>query len=359
MKKTVALALLFSVSAYAAKWDKNNNPANFDKNYNYKFDSLPMKSILPLNKTPWSSSYWPRKKGSINYRWNSPNPTGYDLVNPTFEQVKKMSIAELAQLSPAEKFDLAQGHYNYPLSNRIKRRVSPEAKDYEGICDGWTATAIQFAEPAPIEFTNPDGIVIPLGSSDVKALMSFDVSINFEPGTMKSRFIGGYCKAPWGMRLQTPNCVDVNAGAFHVVLANQIGLKQQSFAVDVDSTKETWNQPVYGYEFEVRGRTEVDGVANAYLIHGKMMYAEDDLEGEDAPRIFNWLPTIGTSEYASEVMEVDYILEVDAAGNITGGTWLGESKTKHPDLFWMPTVQIEFTPAFQILNKLYKPFFIE
>lgn len=358
MKKTAAILLVLSVSAYAENWDNNNNPANFDKNYNYKFDTLPLKSVLPVSKTPWSSSYWPRMKGSINYRWNTPNPIGFDLINPSFERVKTMSIAELAQLSPAEKFDLVQGHYNYPLSNRIKRRASPDAKDYEGLCDGWAATAIQFAEPAPVEVINPDGITIPFGSSDVKALMAFDVSINFEPGTMKSRFIGGYCKAPWGMRLQTPNCADVNAGAFHVVLANQIGIKKESFVVDVEATKETWNQPVYGYEFEVRNREVVEG-GYAYTIHGKMMYAEDDPEAEDYHRVFNWEPTIGTINFMTEVMEVDYILEVNAAGSITGGTWLGESKTKHPDLFWLPTAKIEFTPAFQTIYKIYKPFFVE
>ncbi|HUS31763.1 MAG TPA: pre-peptidase C-terminal domain-containing protein [Kofleriaceae bacterium] len=32
----------------------------------------------------------------------------------------------------------------------------------------------------------------------------------------------------------------------------------------------------------------------------------------------------------------DYILEVDAAGKIVGGEWLGASKRKHPDFVWLP-----------------------
>ena len=32
----------------------------------------------------------------------------------------------------------------------------------------------------------------------------------------------------------------------------------------------------------------------------------------------------------------DYILEVDSAGKIVGGEWLGESKRKHPDFVWLP-----------------------
>ncbi|MBK9036192.1 MAG: pre-peptidase C-terminal domain-containing protein [Myxococcales bacterium] len=32
----------------------------------------------------------------------------------------------------------------------------------------------------------------------------------------------------------------------------------------------------------------------------------------------------------------DYILEIDAAGKIIGGEWLGESKRAHPDFVWLP-----------------------
>jgi len=34
--------------------------------------------------------------------------------------------------------------------------------------------------------------------------------------------------------------------------------------------------------------------------------------------------------------EYDYILEIDAAGKIIGGEWLGTSKKKHPDFVWLP-----------------------
>lgn len=359
MKKTLVLSLLLPVIATAAVWDADNNPAKFDENYQYKLSELPLKADLPFSKTPWASSFWPRKKGGINFRWNTSNPIGYKLNSPSYAKVRSMSIQELSQLSPAEKFDLVQGHYDYPFSARVERESKPKAKDFEGLCDGWTATAIQFTEPAPVEMTNPDGIVIPFGSSDVKALMSYDVSINFKPGAMASKFIGRYCSTPWGMRLQSPNCMDLNPGAFHVVLANQIALKKQSFAVDIDPKVETWNQPVYGFEFEIVGPTTAEGAASAYIVKAKLKYAEDDPEGEEAMKVFNWNPTVGTKDYAGGVQELEYVLELDYAGRIIGGSWLGASKTNHPDLFWMPTKQIQWTPAFDILNKLYKPSIIE
>jgi hypothetical protein len=360
MKTFIAVSLLLSVSAFADSWDKTNDPANFDSNYEYSFSALPKEAILPLNKMPWASSFWPRNKGGINYRWNTPNPVGLDIVQPSRYQVERMSKAQLAQLSPAEKFDLARGLYDYPLSVRVGKGVKKEAKDYEGVCDGWTASAIQFAEPAPVEITNPEGIVIPFGSSDVKALMSYDVSINAVKGAMASRFVGAYCVTPWGIKVGSPKCVDINPGAFHVIVANQIGLKKESFAVDIDPTKETWNQPVYGFEFEVRGTTKSEHASTAYIVHAKFKYAEDDPENaEEKKNVFTWEPTVGTSRYNGGVMELDYILEVDFAGRITGGEWLGASKGNHPDLFWMPTKKIQWTEGFEFLNKIYKPFFVE
>ncbi|MGK5086223.1 hypothetical protein WDW86_01590 [Bdellovibrionota bacterium FG-2] len=355
MKLLVILVFLFSVAtAWADQWNGYNDPSLFDRGYNYNFSELPLKATLPINKMPWSSSYWPRNRGSINYRWNAPNPTGFNLNRFSKESVQSMSQEQLAELSPAEKFDLAQGRYDYPLSSNVAAGASPRAKHYEGICDGWTASAIQFDEPAPVTIKNPDGLMIPFGSSDVKALMSYDVSLNRVD--IAPAFVGRYCTTgSFGMRLGLANCVDINPGAFHVILANQIALKKEAFATDIDPGKETWNQPVFGYEFEIRGETRASGAAQAYLVHAKMMYGEDDPENGDVRKVFNWNPTLGTDNFSFAVMELDYVLELDGAGRIMGGSWIGGSVRNHPDLFWMPTKKIQWSPEFQFLNQLYKP----
>jgi hypothetical protein len=41
----------------------------------------------------------------------------------------------------------------------------------------------------------------------------------------------------------------------------------------------------------------------------------------------------------------DYILEVDAAGKVIGGEWLGESKKGHPDFVWLPVRSTATTVA--------------
>ena len=75
------------------------------------------------------------------------------------------------------------------------------------------------AEPAPVTMTNPDGIKIPFGSADVKALLDYYYAFYTEGDTHQ---LGNRCSVPVWMG--GGNCSDVNAGAFHIVVANQIGL---------------------------------------------------------------------------------------------------------------------------------------
>ena len=337
----LAVIGLAATSAHADTWDSRNDPSNFDSNYEYRFNALPKVATIPAASRPWSESYWPRNKGSINIRWNTPTKEGFNYRSPSRGEVMNMSRDDLAKLSPAEKYDLVRGLYDYPLTTHVAAvNAKKTAKDYEGICDGWTATAIQFREPKPVDVMNPDGISIPFGSSDVKALMAYHAAFNVNLGPI---FVGTYCKGPIGLGL--PGCADINPGSYHVVLANEIGLKHQAFASDVEIGKETWNQPIYGYEFEVRGSAS-SSAPKALLIHSKMYYT-DELDNSQ------WEPVTGTDKFIGTVQESDYILEMDYHDRIIGGEWI--SKYIHPDLFWKPTNKVTFTGEFEFLNKIYQP----
>ncbi len=339
LKKLLISSLFVPLPLFAANWDGYNAPSRMADDYEYRFSSLPLKSSLSAEDIPWSESYWPRNTGSINLRWNSPGLEGFNYRSPPFEKVKGMTRDELARLSPAEKFDLARGLYQYPLSTRVARyHAKRDAKDFEGICDGWTASAIQFKEPSPIDWTNPDGITIPFGASDVKALISFVGAFYTQLG---SKLVGRYCTTfGWGAR-----CADINPGSLHVILTNEIGIRKKAFAADVEIGRETWNQPVYAYDFEVRGSAKASSV-KALLIHGKMFYT-DELEQS------YWEPVTGTDRWVGAFHELEYVLEMDANDRITGGYWI--TTGKHPDLFWKPTQPITFTGEFELLNQIYRP----
>ena len=330
------LIALSSSSAVAAHWDGYNDPSRFSSGYEFRFDLLPLSADLPSEMRPWSESYWPKNKGSINLRWNASPPVGFGYHSPTREEVLQMSEADLRRLSPSEKYDLYLGRYDYPLKNRISRsEADSNAPDWYGICDGWTAAAVQLREPQAVTLKNPDGVEIPFGASDVKGLISYAAARQ----DLDSVVVGRYC--PLGLRLGFSNCQDINPGTFHVILANEIGLRHRAFPAEVDPGKEAWNQPVYGFEFQVLG-----SAPGGVRIHSKLHYVEE----LDQSR---WDPVTGTSNWSGAIQDSEYILELDGEKRITGGHWL--TKYSHPDVFWRPGKRIVFDGLFASLKEIYRP----
>ena len=56
---------------------------------------------------------------------------------------------------------------------------------WAGYCHGWAPAANRFEEPLPVTVRNADGVEIPFGSSDVKALLTY-----FEAEVVRSSFVG-------------------------------------------------------------------------------------------------------------------------------------------------------------------------
>jgi len=69
--------------------------------------------------------------------------------------------------------------------------------------------------------------------------------------------------------------------------------------------------------------------AKLYKMHMDVDYISESSAGTDG----NLGSTINTYTHMDRY---DYILEVDAAGKIIGGEWLGVSKKQHPDFVWLP-----------------------
>lgn len=217
-----------------------------------------VKSLLALPKagktanTPWSDSYWPSYQGGIAYRWNSPNtwPNTFGYKLYTRRQLFKLSPAKMKALSPAEKYDIYMNRMDYPTVKGEWGRTRPNAPSWEGICHGWAPAAEMYYQPNAVNFRLSDGLVLYFGSSDVKALLSYFLGVyaNARQGTKHS--IGQRCTAGSGFV-----CGGPNAGAFQIVLANMLGLRGQSFIIDIDNSYQVWNQPVDAFRTSVNGNT--------------------------------------------------------------------------------------------------------
>jgi len=344
-------------------WSGQNSPQKLGTGFLTRFDVLPLAASLPEDKLPWPDTYWPRNRGSIAYRWNSQDPA-FHWVNPKIpanpqifryrspsrSEALYMSPAQLAQLSPTEKFDLLRGDYEYSLTRKVLKKAHPNAAYWEGICNGWAPASLNHAEPAPVIATNADGVRIPFGSADVKALLSYYYAV-VKPGAAQ---MGKRCNTnleAMPSAASRSECADVNAGAFHIVLTNMIALRKEGIVADIDRGKEIWNNPVFAYETKVdqtSGPTSLSapGTVQRVLVSTAMWYADDDEAFGPS-----WEPMVGTPNFRKDASKYQYWLELNAYGEIIGGEWVSFDR---PDFLWKKS-KLAFTGDFSALNVIYRP----
>jgi hypothetical protein len=310
-------------------WSRISDPLILGANER-QHDKLPLTGGASEGEKYWSSDYWAKNEGGINYRWNAANPTGFNLQSPSRTQAAGMSLAELSTLAPTEKFDLFIGRYDYPLKRRVDVYANPDAVIWAGICDGWAKAALHHNEPKPREVTNPDGLTIPFGSSDIKALLSWYYT---RYNRLGFRQMGRRCFE------KTETCEhDMNAGAFHLVLMNTVGVEKKSFIADIERNNEVWNHLVGSYQSTVRfsnlrpASNSAPGTVQRLRVRTQVRYVY--LVAQNT-----WEPVLGTSRQNFRNKSYEYFLELDRTGKIIGGEWISRER---PDFLWT----VEKAPAF-------------
>lgn len=269
-----------------------------------------------------------------------------------------MSMSEKEKLSPAELYDISNDDFNYTLTRSTLRKYSARDLWWEGICHGWAQAASHYPEPSPVIVTSKSGIRVPFGASDVKALLAMHEAYNYGG---KFGFVGVRCRAsgkvegegderdrnpnpPSPEIAESPDCRDVNAGAFHVVITNMLGVLGKGFVADIDRFGDVWNQPITGFSSSVASEEAVTpeqrsyGIERRVRINMKMEYGEElkfytpALEAAGNRNFVSKMPVTGTPSQKNLTKNYSYILELDAVGNIIGGEWISSTR---PDFLWM------------------------
>jgi hypothetical protein len=358
----LSLATLIPFAAQAERFEAGNSPSVFNKLAGTEmiltFKQLPVNGTQLDDRYGWSETYWPSNVGGIAYRWSHPNPEPFKYKLNSKEELKNMSRVALSQLSPAEMYDVAMGDYNYTLTKKILGKYTSHDLWWEGICHGWSQAATNYPEPAKVLVTNPDGIQVPFGSSDVKALLAMHEASNFGGAFA---FTGRRCKVggkvpgegddrdrntnpPSDLDANSPDCKDVNAGAFHVVISNMIGIHGRGFVADIDRYNDVWNQPVTAYKSAILAEEAVSeiesasGVARKVRMKMTMTYGEElkfytpALAATGAQNFVSKEPVTGTVHQEFRHRDYEYFVEIDAAGKVIGGEWISGTR---PDFLWM------------------------
>jgi len=386
---TLFLILLLSNSAFALSgWDQLNDPELMKIDYERNFSKLPLSG--ELTKRPWNGNYWPNYRGGITYRWNQPPQKDPGESNPRYHY-ELLKFAELQNqnvkvLSPAEKYDLYMGQESWPLTTFEKERTkinmtNPKSEIYhpdfviptwEGLCHAWAPAALLYHEPGPVTMEGLSGQKVHFGASDIKSLLIYFLHSNRSKDRTKTRFLGTRCyldfkkyeekladgeitQEEFDAAINSTSCADTNAGAFHMVVANQIGLLDEGFVADVFRDVEVWNYPVYHFESKVIGETEgaSAGAAEGTVREVKVITLIKHAYSIDQ----SWYPAgdpMGWSRYFEDIYgknKYEYTIELDKKGNIIGGEWISKDR---PDFVWkqsLPTFRGYFKPLKKIYEK--------
>lgn len=354
---TLATSSMTQAKLIVKPWDEFNDPNKISRDFEYVLDELPLTGDIHTQENPkgWSGSYWPDNRGSIALRSSQNNhrllkiegleseDNKFNYQSPGLDQLKEMSENDLKLLSPAEKLDILAGRYNYPLRAEVYTRASKKDPNWEGICHGWSPASLNHSEPNPVTLTNADGIKVPFGSSDIKGLLSYFYAYHApEPAInvairCNSRFLLFGGKA----------CQGINAGSFHILLSNLVGIRKDGMVVDITRGAQVWNQPVVSYKTRfsskvhpVKKKQEDDGIVKQVEVLTTIKYLFESKQ--------NWKPVPRNLRAAT----FRYILELDASGKIVGGEWLS---TNRPDFAWVLRKQsFDSHPLFQQLTDVFE-----
>ena len=377
---TVSFVALFALAACGTaertgygpdmhkSWESSDDPRLLADDLEYTFAKLPTAGAA--EQIPWAANYWPTYRDNINHRW-----AGDTTQSPGEKFQEAFHLPGLVDAISAEYGIDSQSHNTVCTTtddcNKTKGESCSkrEGKDegfcietWFGICHAWAPAALMEKEPVkPVTFNGVEFKV-----NDIKALVSLSYDKELEVKFLSLRCNKKLGQAPddatdaekeqytglgeFGIP-SDESCVDTNAGAFHVVITNFLGLRKQGLVEDRTIDYEVWNQPVRG--FEVTLNEEVDAAKANELIgvtDGTSDYKFND-KAVSFRRIkltLDWITESASSTDGNLASRIDtythqdryeYIVELDAGGKVVGGEWVGASKTAHPDFLWLPTLK--------------------
>lgn len=309
-------------------WDDYNNPALLDSGAVVVFSELPNSGLV--SKLPWADIYWPSHLGGIALRWKNGFETPFSAKRPTEEQVASMSESELAALSPAEKYDIFMGRFDFPTVQSELLRTHPAMPTWYGLCHGWASATLNFEEPGAITLKGSSGVKIPFASGDVKALLAYAQGVVYMP---EVRALGQRCEADLTTQPHLRNtaaCRDTNAGSFHLILANYVGRSGQKVIADFTRGAEVWNFPIYGFTSRELVRRGPSPGSSPQAVSEVVVETEVEFIVElDTP---NFEPLFDSRAVAAKKVIYQYAVELDALGRVVGGSWLSDER---PDFLWI------------------------
>jgi len=250
--------------------------------------------------------------------------------------------------------------------------------DWWGHCNGWAsyATAEPLGYPQRDVSVRYDGVSITecntketdcvlFKMADIEALMT---ELYFSD---RATFAGRRCDTrPEDMeydafgRPQELACRDLNPGTLHIAMVGLLGRganhlvtgdqnARPAFVIDHHYDEEVWNFPVVG--FDILDQEDLDGPTAAFLVGSENFYPFNPsatsfvrIRAEyrivsDSVSPSQMLLRADLRSVPDQIVELNYVLELDGNDNILGGEWIEspaffgpDNRVFHPDFAWIP-----------------------
>lgn len=227
-------------------WTLADDPKLLADDFNFTHAELPASGLAA--KTPWAGSYWPTHKDSINARWAGPDSQsaahkyGLAFARDGVEDAVSAAFGVDSLVGTPCTTDLdCASEPGSVCARRTGETAGTCSETWFGLCHAWAPAAILEDEPlGPVVHNGVEFKV-----NDLKAL----ISLTYADG-LDVKFMSLRCddSLKTGDIAGNGACKDTNAGSFHVVVANLLGLRGQAFIEDRTIDYQVWNQPVRGYK---------------------------------------------------------------------------------------------------------------
>ncbi|MCB9614136.1 MAG: proprotein convertase P-domain-containing protein [Sandaracinus sp.] len=353
-------------------WTFSNDPNAFGIPLVTELGALPTDGRAEI--VPWTETYWPAMDDSFNARWQGPGTLSplekYDLAfngwtpPPGFERLRPLTPASCRTgawdpeyydaLGPAARYWSERHGVGRAHNGRDDDGdgLIDECDDLDGMEDWWGSchawTPASMLEPEPLEPVTFGGVRFEV--SDLKALLILLYEESRQIAVGDRCVLDRPTRDAHG-RIEDEACRNTNAGTFHLLVTNLLGLRGQAFGEDRVATREVWNQPLAGYRITEQrevaaaeaiaalGRADAEYPFNPRAQRFAVVTAELDYVTESHPSVEPTTPVIDrflrTDTYR-------YVLELDAAGHVIGGEWIASragttfAHADRPDYLWLP-----------------------
>lgn len=310
---------------YAADSEYLQKNSNFyfrvwNDGFTRRLEDLPASGQVTAERMPHSGSYYAEQDGGT-------------------DQVVAGNKSALA------KYDDAF-HGGEPKAVTWEREKHTNGPSWAGHCNGFGATT-QRHPKEPVKSVVRGGVTF--DPRDIKALLA-EIHMNAD-----YEFLGGNrCEIDINA-LPTPgtradpkvmgDCEDINPGTLHAAMTNWIGRMHHALIMDMYSGEQVWNYALYKYD--VTTKQELTQAQASELVGGGSTYKwnptavkffrlESKLTYAEATR----KESLGKLTPAE--MTLNYVLELNAEGEIVGGEWAdANSRKNHPDFLWVALAPLE------------------